>query len=114
MILSLQEDGVLYVYRDIDDLILAIEPLDAEATFRMTYDDLARPYVIEWIKPNKTFGCLFGFLKTVENGEYRLVPSGGPDPVGLRRCISEAKDIDPEDKRAIVLEMANRHSIASS
>jgi hypothetical protein len=39
MILTLQDDGVLRVYKSVDDAVGDVEALDAEETFQAVFDD---------------------------------------------------------------------------
>ena len=53
MILTLQDDGVLRVYKSVDDVVADIEALDAEETLRAVFDDSGETYAIHWIRPNE-------------------------------------------------------------
>lgn len=108
MILSLQEDGILRVYDTPEDVTRAVEALDAEETLRTTFDEHAQQYTIEWVRPNDRSRLLFGLVGSADNGEYRLVPCGCPDPVGLVRCIQQAIAIEPAEKVAIVQDIVHR------
>ena len=76
MILTLQDDGVLRVYKSVDDAVGDVEALDAEETFQAVFDDSGETYAIHWIRPDKR-GRVFRFL--VSNGAYTLVPKNVKD-----------------------------------
>lgn len=99
--LILQDDGCLYVYDSPQEVATSIEALDAEECIRRAFDDDAVPYAIEWIEPNK-YGRTLWIIRWFENGRYRLVPAGPPDPEGLRRLLRTARRDLPPDQEAAV------------
>src|SRR5437870_3741150 len=101
MILALQEDGTLRVYPDPSALEEAIEPLDIEETLEAAFDETARPYVIEWLQHNTQSRTLLG-VSIVENGEYRLVQRGAPDPAAFMRTIRAARHFDPRGAEGLI------------
>ena len=78
----LDEPG-LFVFPSPEDAAREIEPIDAEAEIRAAFDDAAVPYSVEWVRPNRHRKTLFGLLKSIEPGEYRLVPAGPAQPSAL-------------------------------
>ena len=101
MMLVLKDDGCVHVYPSPDDVSLAIEGLDAEDTLRAVFDDTGQRYAIAWLKPNRE-----GLLG-LENGVYRLVPSGAPDVPALLQMLSSAP-VFPEKHRTAVEELRRR------
>ena len=95
MLLTFQDDNVLRVYETPEMAARDVEALDAEEVFRAVFDEMAQPYLIEWIVPNKHTRSFFGLIRGAVNGQYRLVPKGESDPAGLLRAIRAAHGIDP-------------------
>jgi hypothetical protein len=95
MILVREDDGCLHVYDSLDAVALSIEGIDAEDTLRAVFDEDGQRYRIDWIRPNRRSGW-FG----VENGLYRLVPDGAPDPGALLDLV-RTSEILPEHAPAI-------------
>jgi hypothetical protein len=58
MLLALHEDGVLRIYGSVDEAVVAVEALDAEATFRAIFDETGQRYAIQWIRPNQAGSSL--------------------------------------------------------
>ena len=108
MILALEEDSVLYVYDTPAAAVEAVEGLDAEATFREVFDELAQPCSIDWVEPNRFGRKWLGFFRTCMNGSYRLVPAGGPNEAALLRAIRAAVAIDPRSAEPTVRALAER------
>lgn len=108
MILALEEDGILRVYDSPEIAARQIEALDAEATFRALFDEQARPYVIEWVRPNHFGPKVFGLLQSCENGAYRLVPSGPPNAHALLEAVRAAAAIEPQSAKPSVCALAER------
>jgi hypothetical protein len=105
MIITLQEDRVLYIYDSAETAALDIEALDADETFLSVFDEHAQPYEIEWIRPNEEWGQ-FGASRL--NGEYRLVAAGDPDEPGLLEAIRRADRIDPPSKEEAIRKIEKR------
>jgi hypothetical protein len=105
MILTLQDDGVLRVYRSVDDAVGAVEALDAEETFRAVFDDSGEVYAIHWIRPNEQ-GRFLRFI--VRNGDYTLVPQNRKDVPALLRLLRETKFVEPRDAEVQVRELERR------
>jgi hypothetical protein len=105
MLLTLQDDGVLRIYKSVEDAVRDVEALDAEDVFRAVFDETGEVYSIHWIRPNKR-GRIFRFL--VGNGEYTLVPKNVKDVPALLKTIGEAHDIEPESARDRVKELERR------
>ena len=104
MLLTLQDDGVLYVYESVDEAVRDVEALDAEQTFRAVFDDTGQVYAIRWIRPN-TKGSF-----TVRNGEYTLVPMNRTDVPGLLDLLRNAQIIDPPAAKNRLQEIRHRLS----
>jgi|SRR6185369_7310954 hypothetical protein len=81
MILAFEDDGCVHLYASLDAVVLQIEALDIEGSVHEVFDDGGQRYAVEWIRPNKR-----GWIG-VSNGEYRLVPSGRPDPNALIQAL---------------------------
>jgi hypothetical protein len=107
MFLVLEDDGCVHTYTSPDEAAQAIEALDVEGTVWKAYDDEARPYRVEWIKPN-SYGKTFGFLTSMGNGEYRFVVAGPAEPVGLAEMLGEARGVFPETERENVRNLQRR------
>jgi hypothetical protein len=106
MLISLQDDGVLRVYETPADAARDVEALDAEDVFRAVFDENAVPYRIEWIRPNQESSALG--LRSVVNGEYRLVPGGSREPARLLAVIRGAADVEPSEFEAAVRDVETR------
>lgn len=96
----------MYVYASPSEAALEIEALDVDIV-RAAFDDEARPYRVEWIRPNR-HGKILGALGWAQNGEYCFVIAGEPDPSGLVAAIREATAIFPEEHDASVRELERR------
>lgn len=100
LIILLDEPG-LFVFPSAAHAVREIEPIDAESEVRAAFDDSAVPYRVEWVRPNRHRKALFGLLKSIEPGEYRLVPAGPPDPAALLRLLQAHPDhTDPPEAKA--------------
>jgi hypothetical protein len=93
MLITLQDDGVLYIYPSVQDAVLDVEALDAENTFRAVFGETGHRYAIHWIRKNQRG------LFMVGNGEYMLVRDGTVDAGALPALIRDAKLVDPESLR---------------
>ena len=82
LIIHLDEPG-LFVFTSATDAVREIEPIDAEAELRAAFDESAVPYRVNWLRPNRRRKWLFGLLKSIDQGEYELVPAGPADPPAL-------------------------------
>ena len=101
MLIALEDDGYLHVYESPEAAALAIEGLDAEATFRAIFDENAVPYHVRWLVPDKERRIL-GFIRALEGGRYALVPAGPPDRDALATLVSSARGpIPPEAAAAL-------------
>ena len=108
MLIVLLDDRTLYVFPSAADVVRKIEALDAEE-IRAAFDDSAVPYEVEWLQPNRPMGCLFGFLGMVQPGEYRLVPSGPPDPASLIELLEAYSDhTNPREAKAELTRLLTR------
>jgi hypothetical protein len=101
MLVTLQDDGVLRLYESPEAAIRDVEALDAEETFRVIFDGTGQTYTIDWIRPNRGHWI-------VQNGQYRLVPTGVYDVQQLLRIIDENKTIEPESAGARLQEIRRR------
>ena len=102
MLLTLQDDGVLYVYESVDEAVRDVEALDAEQTFRAVFDDTGQVYAIRWIRPN-TKGRF-----TVRNGDYTLVPMNRTDVPALLDLLRDVQIIDPPAAKSRLQEIRHR------
>ena len=107
MILALEDDRVLRIYDSPEKAERSVEALYAEDTFHIAVDDHARPYRIEWVHPNRR-GRILGLLGWAQNGEYRLVAAGQPDPALLLEAIDRAVAVEPESFATTVAELKVR------
>ena len=106
MFLVLEDDNCLYVHASPSEAALEIEALDVD-TVRAAFDDEARPYRVEWIKPNRQ-GKILGAVGWAQNGEYCFVIAGESDVAGLVAAIREATAIFPEEHDAAFRELERR------
>jgi len=53
MLITIEDDGVLRIYRSVEEAVRDVEALDAEDVFRRIYDETGRCYSISWIRPNQ-------------------------------------------------------------
>jgi hypothetical protein len=104
--LVLEEDTCLYVYASPSDAVADIEALDVD-TVRAAFDEEARPYRVEWIRPNR-YGKIVGPLGWAQNGDYCFVIAGEPDPSELAAVIRRATAIFPVKYDASVRELERR------
>ncbi len=106
MLITLQEDGILRIYRSVEEAVLDVEALDAEDTFANILDEAGQGYAIRWIRPNRRGRLL------VQNGEYTLVPDGQPNVEALLKLIRGAQHVEPESAepwlRALETRLASR------
>ena len=86
LIILLDEPG-LFVFTSATDAVRQIEPIDAEAEIRAAFDESAVPYRVHWLRPNRPGKWQFGLLKTIQNGEYQLVPAGPANRPALRALL---------------------------
>jgi hypothetical protein len=107
MFLTLEEDGCVHVWDTPEAAAFQIEALDVEGSVWKAYDDQARPYRVDWLKPNRYGKALF-FLSTAINGEYRFVAAGPPEPSGLLEMLREAREVLPESAADQVRDLERR------
>ncbi|MGH7589275.1 MAG: hypothetical protein ACRELU_11855 [Gemmatimonadota bacterium] len=101
MFIVLLDEPCLFVFGSPDDAVREIEPIDAESEIRVAYDDAGVPYRVEWVRPNRYGRSLFGLIRSVEPGEYWLVPAGPPDPGGLVKLLESHPDhTNPPEAKA--------------
>lgn len=106
MFLVLEDDNCVHVYDSAQAAAVAIEALDVEIV-SAAFDDEARPYKVEWIRPNY-HGKTLGVLPWAVNGEYRFVPSGGPDPSALAAVLKAATAVIPQEKTESIRQLEHR------
>jgi hypothetical protein len=104
MILALEEDGVLRIYRSPEDAYLSVEGLDAEATFIRIFDEVGQPYSIAWERPNDVHSLLG--VGAAASGRYHFVPVGPPDPQGLCDLLSSTRSVEPPGSEPLLRELA--------
>jgi hypothetical protein len=107
MLLVLQDDGCVYAYASPEEAATDIEALDVEHVVWKVYDEQARPYRVEWLRPNR-YGKTLGFLESAEGGEYRFVVAGPAEPAALLEMLREANEIFPDTARDPVRELERR------
>lgn len=83
MLIVLLDEPGLFVFESPADAARQIEPFDAESQIRAAFDELAAPYTVKWVRPNRDRKTLFGLCNSVEPGEYRFVPAGPAQPAAL-------------------------------
>jgi hypothetical protein len=105
MLLALQEVGVLRLYESPEAAVRDVEALDAEPTFKAVFDDTGQTYAIEWTRPNRG-------RRVVQDGEYRLVPTGVYALQRLIQVIDENHPLDPEGSESQVGEIRRRLTAA--
>ena|SRR5206468_10164427 len=102
MLLTLQDDGVLRIYKSAEEAVRDVEALDAEETFRRVFDEAGQRYSIRWIRQNERG------VFTVRNGDYSLVPDGTVDVGALLALIREATLVEPESLKPWLTDLASR------
>lgn len=101
MLIVLLDEPGLFVFESPADAAREIEPFDAESQIRAAFDDLAVPYIVEWVRPNRYRKTLFALCKSVEPGEYRFVPAGPAQPAALIDLLkAHAGDTTPPKAKA--------------
>lgn len=106
MFLVLEDDNCVHVYASAEEAAVAIEALDVDSV-RAAFDEDARPYRVEWVRPNE-HGKILGLLPWSENGEYRFLVSGKADPLSLLTVLREATAVIPERQSPRVKELERR------
>ncbi len=91
MLITLQEDGVLYVYESAEDAVRDIDASEAEESFQAVFDDRGQGYTLR----RKRWSRLFGFFGNGEASGIVLAPSGSTDRAALLRTIASARTIAP-------------------
>jgi len=86
LIVQLDEPG-LFVFSSAADAAREIEPIDAESKIRAAFDESGVPYRVAWLRRNRYRKSLFGLLKSVDLGEYQLVPAVPAEPAPLRQLL---------------------------
>ena len=102
MLLTLQDDGGLWIYGSAEEAVREVEALDAEETFRMVFDETGQRYAVRWIRPNDRG------LFMVGNGEYSLIPDGAVDVGALLALIRETARVEPESLKPWLCDLASR------
>ena len=109
MLIVLLDEPGLFVFPSAPDAVREIEPIDAESEIRAAFDDSAVPYEVEWVRPNRHSRSLFGLLRSVEPGEYCLVPGGPADPDSLIELLEAHPDhTDPPQAKAELVALVAR------
>jgi hypothetical protein len=111
MILTLQDDGCIHVYDDIDAVVLQVEALDAEGTLRAVFDENGQRFGIRWLTPNRTSRVFLGSAM-VENGRYTLEPVGPQDPNALLALLEQPHPVLPAARERDVSRL--RRSLSAS
>jgi hypothetical protein len=96
MLLTLQDDGGLWIYGSAEEAVREVEALDAKETFRMVFDETGQRYAIRWIRPNDRG------LFMVGNG----VPDGAVDVRALLALIRETARVEPESLKPWLRDLA--------
>ena len=91
MLITLQNDNVLYVYDSPEDAVRDVEALESEDSFHAVFDDRGQSYTVQRAR-RKT---LFGLWRKGEGAAFFLAPSGGVDREALLRTIAQARTIAP-------------------
>ena len=91
MLITLQDDGVLYVYDSAEEAVRDVETLESEDSFHAVYDDRGQGYTLQRARRKS----IFGLLKKTESSAFFLAPSGGVDKTALLRTIARARTIAP-------------------
>jgi len=89
MLIVLLDEPGLFVFPSPVAAVQEIEPIDAESVIRTVFDDSAVPYRVEWLRPNQHRTFFFGLFRSIEPGEYRLVPAGAADPRALIALLEQ-------------------------
>ncbi len=91
MLITLQQDGVLYVYESAEDAVREIDASESQETFRAVFDDRGQGYTLR----RKRWRRLFGFFRNGEAAGVVLAPRGAADSAALLRTIASARTIAP-------------------
>lgn len=91
MLITLQDDGVLYVYESAEDAVRDIDASEAEENFQAVFDDHGQGYTLR----RKRWRRLFGFFRNGEAAGVVLAPRGSADSAALLRTIASARTIAP-------------------
>ncbi|MDJ0941899.1 MAG: hypothetical protein QNJ30_00415 [Kiloniellales bacterium] len=91
MLITLQDDGVLYVYDSAEDAVRDIDASETEESFRAVFDDRGQGYTLR----RKRWRRLFGFLGNGEAAGVVLAPRGAADRAALLKTIASARTIAP-------------------
>ena len=91
MLITLQEDGVLYVYDSAEDAVRDIDASEAEESFQAVFDDRGQGYTLR----RKRWRRLFGFFGNGAASGIVLAPRGSADRAALLRTIASARTIAP-------------------
>jgi hypothetical protein len=86
LIILLDEPG-LFVFPSPSAAVREIEPIDAETQIRAAFDEAGVLYRVNWLRPNRRRTALFGLLKSIDQGEYELLPAGPAQPATLRKLL---------------------------
>jgi hypothetical protein len=88
--LVLLDEPYLFAFTSAYAAATAIEAIDVEEDFRAAFDDAGVPYRPEWLRANVRSRFF------IQNGEYRFVPAGSPDPSALLALLAahpQARDV---------------------
>ena len=91
MLITLQEDGVLYVYDSAEDAVRDIDASEAEDIFQAVFDDRGQGYTLR----RKRWRRLFGLFGNGHAVGVELAPRGSEDRAALLRTIASARTIAP-------------------
>ena len=98
MFIILLDEPTLFVFESEESVRRHLEPPDAESIVRAIFDEAAIPYEVEWLRPNVQRKWAPG-AGSVRFGEYRLKPSGEPNPGALIRLLEEYGDrVEPASR----------------
>ncbi len=107
MLIVLFDEPGLHVFRSILAAEAAIEPIDAQLAIHAAFDESGVPYGVRWVRPNRR-GAAMG-VEFTDQGEYRLVPIGAPQPKALVALIeAHGPDVEPGEAGSDVAALATR------
>ena len=91
MLITLQDDNVLYVYDSPEDAVRDVEALESDKSIHAVFDDRGQSYTVQRAR-RKT---IFRLWRRGEHAAFFLAPKGGVDQDALLRTIAQARTIAP-------------------
>jgi hypothetical protein len=107
------DEPSLLVFKSVLEAEREIEPIDAESEIRAAFDESGIPYGVRWVRPNRR-GLAQG-VEFIDQGEYRLVPTGLPQPTALIELIeAHAAQMDADAHSDLPVMLTRLRSLPGS